>query len=84
MKNRRKFKMIILEMKLEPVKLCQYFRMSIREFKGTVCQLACTLAEERDTTIFLNDVIHLLNLFDWSEVSDLLFFHLQTFQHTRE
>lgn len=42
-KCRCKFKTMIQELKLDPVKLYQYFKMSVGELEGTLRQLASRL-----------------------------------------
>lgn len=54
---------------MDPLKLYQYFRMSVVEPEG----IECMFAEESDIAIFYAMSSDILTNFDWSEVQDLLF-----------
>lgn len=44
--------MTIRELKVNPVKLHQYFRTSVGEVEGTALSTGSTVAEKQDITIF--------------------------------
>lgn len=64
------------DLKSEPVKLPQYFRIAVRELEGITRSTGSMFAGERNIKFFQHDS-------DWSVVQDSLF-RLQTFRHRSE
>lgn len=58
---------MIQELKVDPVKLCQQFRKSVRQFQGLLCQLASCLPSGRTFQCFDVTSSTTKHQSDWSE-----------------